>query len=59
MSFFGKLGRNSDTQLAKKLIGNNLLVGSKIIHDTIEKIMQIREQPRTTHNLQKKYVDFR
>lgn len=48
-----------DTQLSKELAGDTLLTSLEIIHETIEKIVQIRERLKTTPSRQKSYVDVR
>ncbi|GJS28466.1 putative reverse transcriptase domain-containing protein [Tanacetum coccineum] len=40
-------------------VGNSQLTGPKIIHETTEKIIQIKNQIQATHDCQKSYADMR
>ena len=46
-----------DTQLAKKQVPDNTLTSPKIIRETIEKIVQIREWLKASRDRQKSYAD--
>ena len=45
--------------LARQHVGDNILTGPKIIHETMEKIIHIRERLKVTRSRQKSYVDVR
>ena len=48
-----------DSQLAKGRIPDSSLTGPKIIRETTEKIVQIRERLKASKDRQKSYVDKR
>ena len=48
-----------DTQLARRRIGEKLFTGPEIIHETTEKIVQIRERMKAAQDRQKSYADQR
>ncbi|XP_023756184.1 uncharacterized protein LOC111904681 [Lactuca sativa] len=48
-----------DTQMSTNLVGNTLRTGPEIIHETTEKIMQIRERMKAICDPQKSYADVR
>ena len=45
--------------MARNHAGHTLCFGPKIIHETIEKIVQIKERIRETMDSQKSYADVR
>ena len=48
-----------DTQLARTQVNDSTLTGPEIIHETTEKIVQIRERLKTARDRQKSYADRR
>ena len=48
-----------DTQLAREHTGDTLRIGSKIIHETTEKIVQIKDRLKVARDRQKSYADIR
>ncbi|XP_023752518.2 uncharacterized protein LOC111900870 [Lactuca sativa] len=45
--------------MSRKHAGYTLLTGPKIIHETMEKIVQIKERLKATRSLRKSYADVR
>nr|GEW30819.1 hypothetical protein [Tanacetum cinerariifolium] len=52
-------GRKCQTPIAWAEVGESKLIGPKIIQETIEKIIQIKERLKTAQDFQKSYVDNR
>ena len=48
-----------DTQLGRRRVGDTLLTGAEIIHETTEKIVQIRDRMKAAQDRQKSYADRR
>lgn len=48
-----------DTQLAGRQVRNTQITGPEIIHETTEKLVQIRERLKTARSRQKSYADIR
>ena len=48
-----------DTQMARERTGDTLRTGPEIIHETTEKIVQIKDRLKAARDRQKSYVDVR
>nr|GEV34064.1 hypothetical protein [Tanacetum cinerariifolium] len=52
-------GRKFRSPICWAEVGDNQLTGPKIIHETTEKIVQIKSRIQAVHNRQKSYIDVR